>query len=225
MKKYETIIIDPPWPYNTVTHHKKLTGYSNFKYKPLTIVELEKLPISEIAADDCALFLWTCWPFVEEALSLINAWGFKLKTGMPWVKASEIVPAGDAFPATEDDDAKPKPKGKFKPFYGVGYWLIGCSEPILIASRGKAAVRTKFIGLLSRNAEHSRKPDTLYEIAEKFSKPRLELFARRERRGWDCLGNEVGERLDIRESLEKLSARLNKTSKREPVRPKRTPVL
>jgi N6-adenosine-specific RNA methylase IME4 len=220
MKKFGTIIVDPPWPYQVTSKHKKLTGYSDVQYKPLTIAELAALPVGEVAADDCALFLWTTWPFVEDAMYLIKEWGFKLKTGLPWVKASSIEPAGEAFPSTDDDNnSEIKPKGKFKPKYGVGYWLIGCSEPILVASRGRAAVRTTKIGLLSRNAEHSRKPDTLYELAEMFPKPRLEIFARRPREGWAIVGNEAeGDEHDIRVTLPALASYLNKKPKRHPVR-------
>jgi N6-adenosine-specific RNA methylase IME4 len=41
---------------------------------------------------------------------------------------------------------------------------------------------------------HSAKPDRLYEIAERISPgPRIELFARRRRAGWEAWGNQAPE--------------------------------
>ena len=98
---------------------------------------------------------------------------------MPWLKVSSVT--NGLFGEVE-----------FKSPYGVGFWVRGCSEPILIAKRGKAKPPTDgFIGLLSPNMFHSRKPDSIYEYAESLPGPRLEMFARRKREGWDVFGNEV----------------------------------
>ncbi|HXI14803.1 MAG TPA: MT-A70 family methyltransferase, partial [Chloroflexota bacterium] len=48
-----------------------------------------------------------------------------------------------------------------------------------------------FMGLLSPNYEHSRKPDNVYEYAEALPGPYVELFARRPRAGWACWGNQI----------------------------------
>lgn len=41
--------------------------------------------------------------------------------------------------------------------------------------------------------KHSQKPEAAYEMIEAMfpEAKRLELFARQERAGWDCFGNEV----------------------------------
>ena len=79
-----------------------------------------------------------------------------------------------------------------KPQYGVGFWVRGCSEPLFIARRGKVSPPTDgFIGLLSENLRHSRKPENIYHYAEQLEGPYLELFARRPRQGWDSWGNEI----------------------------------
>lgn len=49
-----------------------------------------------------------------------------------------------------------------------------------------------FEGLSAPVGRHSEKPDAFYSIVEKlFAGPRLDLFARKHRPGWTCLGNEV----------------------------------
>jgi len=190
---FKVVIADPPWQYRELPKQENLTGYANYEYGTLDQAALEALPVGDVCARDAVLLLWTTWPFIPDALALIEAWGFTFKTGLPWVKVTDIT--GGREPV-------------FAPAYGVGYWLRGCSEPILLASRGKAAIRTNWIGLLSENARHSRKPDTLYELAESFPGPYLELFARRTREGWVSLGNEVpGEwNGDVRETLPRLIA-------------------
>jgi N6-adenosine-specific RNA methylase IME4 len=45
------------------------------------------LPIETLAAEDCALFLWSIWPELPGAIQVIEAWGFELKTcAFIWVK-------------------------------------------------------------------------------------------------------------------------------------------
>ena len=63
------------------------------------------------------------------------------------------------------------------------------------------------------NEKHSKKPEDLQESLELMFPSytdRLELFARRERPGWTCVGNESQNEfngLDIIESIEILKAR------------------
>ena len=145
------------------------------------------MPIPSLATNDSVLLVWATWPFIEAALDLIRHWGFDFVTGLPWVKVTSIEQSLDGTL-------------KLSPIYGVGYWFRGCSEPLLIAKRGKS-VRTQFVGLLSANARHSRKPASVYELAEQFPAPRLELFARERREGW----HQVGDALDGRDVTEELS--------------------
>ena len=109
----------------------------------------------------------------------MNQWGFKYLTGFPWIKAKDV--STDLWG-----------KLKFRIRYGIGYWVAGYSELVLIGKRGKPNLPSKnFCGLLSPNVTHSKKPNSLYEYAESLEGPYLELFARRVRKGWDAFGNEI----------------------------------
>jgi hypothetical protein len=67
----------------------------------------------------------------------------------------------------------------------------GCSEDILVWKRGNIKPPDLgWVGIISKQFHHSRKPDNLYEYAESLPAPRLEMFARRRREGWDAFGNE-----------------------------------
>ena len=198
---FGVVLADPPWAYEKTSRHEKLRGYSDTHYAPLDTKALQELPVDKYTADSAVLLLWTTWPFIGDALQVVDAWGFEYVTGLPWVKV------------TSRDDTKP--------VYGVGYWMRGATEVILIGKKhGGRSARTPFIGLVeegfvdplsglvTESFQHSRKPDDVYMLAEAFGaqvapgKPRLELFARRPREGWVSLGNEApGDGRDIRERL------------------------
>lgn len=177
MKQYGVILCDPPWNYN-VSHRR---GAAAKYYQTMKLPELVALPVADLAADDCVLLMWATWPKLgEAALPLISAWGFQYVTGFPWVKLN----------------APPRPRligdMSVKPAWGTGYWIRGATEPLLIARRGKPSLPDNPpIGILCKRMEHSRKPDSVYEYGEMFPGPRIELFARRRRPGWDAWGNEV----------------------------------
>lgn len=76
MTKYQIIYADPPWKYKD----KACIGACEQHYSTLTISELCKLPVNNIAADNSVLFLWTTYPMLKESLALIEAWGFTYKS-------------------------------------------------------------------------------------------------------------------------------------------------
>jgi N6-adenosine-specific RNA methylase IME4 len=168
--RYGVIIADPPWPYQQFSDRKQ--GAARAAYDLMTMDELCAMPVRKLAEDSCVLFLWGTWPKVPEAVKLMAAWGFEHVTGFPWVKTSK--------------------NGAVR--YGVGFWVAGCSEYVLIGRVGDASPPRpdlKYLGLMSPSFNHSRKPDSIHEIAETLPGPYLELFARRPRDGWTVFGNEV----------------------------------
>lgn len=178
--KFETAIIDPPWPYERASKNAKLTGYvsqdGNEQYPTLSIEELGKLPIGDIVGG--YIFVWTVSPFLQEGLDLIKNWGFNYVTSMAWFKNTGL---------------------------GVGYWFRGSHELVLVAKRqGYKSVRTGEQSIFQTpRTRHSAKPDHLHLTVEKhFPGPYLEIFGRRSRDGWSVMGNQApGDGTDIRDSL------------------------
>jgi N6-adenosine-specific RNA methylase IME4 len=179
--KFGTIIADPPWAYDATSRQDKLRGYTDLHYAPLSTDSLCQLPVGDLASDEAVLLLWTTFPFIHDAKRVIEAWGFDYVTGLAWVKAN---------PETQAIG------------YGVGYWFRGAVELVLVGKRQKS-YRSQYVGLISPGLKHSRKPESLHELAEAtYPGPRLELFAREQRPGWTTLGNECpGDGQDIRNSL------------------------
>ena len=147
-------------------------------YPTMSTADLCRMTIP--AASDCALFMWTCWPTLPDALRLIEAWGFEYKT-IAWVWA-KLNKSSLGF------------------FTGMGYYTRANTEPCLLAVRGTMPVKAHDIQALivSPVQEHSRKPDDQYrKIESLYDGPYLEMFARRARPGWDVWGNEVDSTVQI----------------------------
>lgn len=178
--KYGAIYADPPWSFNVWSKDTGAGRSPSAHYSTMTMDDIAALPVSDLAADDCVLLMWACWPSLPDALKIIDAWGFQYKTcGFDWMKAH--AQQMDMF--REDADVQ----------VGMGYWTRANSEPCLLATRGKpkrlaADVR---MGIISPRREHSRKPDCVHARIERLvAGPYCELFARQSRAGWDTWGNE-----------------------------------
>ena len=98
-KKYNIIYADPPWTFKTWS---KKGGIKSPKYEVMTINDIKKLPIDNIADKDCVLFIWVTYPLLKEGLDTIKQWNFHYKTcGFSWIKKNKKT---DSL------------------FWGLGYW-------------------------------------------------------------------------------------------------------
>jgi N6-adenosine-specific RNA methylase IME4 len=188
-RHFGCILADPPWRFatwNKATAVKRRSSGTNVSasvhYNTMPIEDICALPVARVAAVDCALFLWTSWPQLPDALRVIEAWGFAYKTcGFDWMKAH----AGQIDMFRDDADA----------LCGMGYWTRANTEPCLLATRGKPKRlhRDVRMGIIEPRREHSRKPQCVRSRIERLvAGPYLEMFAREQKIGWTCVGNEVG---------------------------------
>lgn len=173
-KKYNVIYADPPWSFKTWSE-KGQDRSAEKHYQTMKVIDICDLPVKDIAADDCILFMWVTFPTIQDAFELIKAWGFEYKTcGFTWIK---------------------KNKKSNTNFWGMGYWTRSNAEICLIATKGKpkrvsAGVHSVIESPIRR---HSQKPDEVRgKIVELVGDlPRIELFARERANDWDCWGDEV----------------------------------
>ena len=186
MTKYGAILADPPWQFNSLWggRPKKIGGNYPSRaieahYETMRTSDICALPIADMAAEDCVLFLWGCWPRMPDAIQVIDAWGFTYKTcAFCWVK-------GRSLPLFPDD---------FHDKMGLGYWTRANSEFCLLATRGKPKRLATDVRQVIKAPlrQHSRKPDDQYERIQRLvDGPYLELFARQKWPGWDSWGNET----------------------------------
>ncbi len=168
---FRVIVADVPWRYDV--RADDLTHRGTPPYPTMTVEEICALPVIELAADDCVLWLWVTNAHLRESFTVLDAWGFQSKTMLTW--------------------AKQKP--------GVGNWLRGQTEHCHLAVRGKPTVLlTNQTTLLTAPVRaHSEKPEAFYRLVEQMCPgAKVELFARRHRRGFMAHGSAVSHRLSAR---------------------------
>lgn len=143
-------------------------------YQTQSLSELSVWPVKEMAAKNAALFMWATMPCLPEALTLMEAWGFRYKTvAFTWIKQYA--------------------NGSL--CMGLGHYTRSNAEVCLLGIRGSVPRRARDVPqvIMSRRRQHSRKPDEQYDrIMRLFNGPYLELCARQQWPGWDVWGNQTG---------------------------------
>lgn len=193
-KKYSVIYADPPWKVKAgraLNGYKMVEGKQIFNsiesksrdtvYRSMTVDEICNVPVSELSADDCHLYMWVTNGYLPNAFDVIKSWGFKYSTTLVWAKN----PMGGGL--------------------GGNYRIT--TEFLLFATKGSLKAKDRHTGTWFNckreydergKPQHSRKPVAFMELIEKVSPgPYLELFARRQREGWDVFGNEVENSITI----------------------------
>ena len=186
---YGALLADPPWRYEVwsgETAVKRRSGKGTnvtaaVHYDTMSMQQIAALPMKDLAAKDCALFVWVTWPTLLQALDIIKLWGFTYKTcAFDWTKAH----AGQVELFQDDMEGQ----------MGMGHWTRANTEVCLLATRGRpkrlnADVRQ---AIIEPRREHSRKPAGVHKRIERLvAGPYCELFARAPRQGWDVWGNQT----------------------------------
>jgi N6-adenosine-specific RNA methylase IME4 len=175
-QRFGTILADPPWQFQNRTgkiapEHRRLNRYGT-----MDLDAIKALPVASLAAEPAHLYLWVPNALLPEGLAVMAAWGFKYKSNIVWHKIRK----------DGGSDGR-----------GVGFYFRNVTELLLFGTRGKnartgQAGRTQVNLLATRKREHSRKPDEAYTLIERCSQgPRLEMFARGTRAGWQVWGNQA----------------------------------
>ena len=150
-KKYDIIYADPPWRYQD----KTCEGACAKHYNTMSVDEICALPVANLAAKDCTLFMWATYPQMQEALKVIAAWGFKYKTiAFQWVKLNRSVKLNNFTIATVQDILHKAC------FFGLGRWTRGNTECCLLATKGKPHRENNAVSQLifAPLTKHSSKP-------------------------------------------------------------------
>lgn len=232
-KQFQVIVADPPWSFKDSLKMSDVARGARANYNTMTMQEIQGLPVNEACHPDGAvLCLWVPSSLLQEGLDTLKAWGFKHKQTYIWVKTKkEPLQRVESLYKTAinlANNIKIKPVVTVKDYlkllhstvgtinissvlaFGMGRLFRQTHEICLIGTSGhihsELANKSRRSVCFAENLRHSAKPEALQDSLEiMFPKARkLELFARRLRSGWTCLGNEVCNGEDIRVSLSKL---------------------
>ncbi len=159
---YELVYADPPWQLGSPDGANAPERH----YPTMALEEICALRVP--AAECCLLLLWSVNGLLQQALAVIEAWGFTYKTNLVWVK----------------------------PSIGLGRWVRNRHELLLLATRGTPALPEPAFPdsvIEAPRGRHSEKPTCLYELIEQTwpQLSKLELFARQTKPGWAAWGNEL----------------------------------
>jgi N6-adenosine-specific RNA methylase IME4 len=164
--RYSCIVADPPWPMKRL-HRQLFPGTGDtLDYPVMTVDDIAALPVADVAAEDAHLYLWTTHRFLPDALEIADAWGFRYQCLMTWVKPEGMVPYS---------------------------WMYS-TEHALFCRRGslpldRVGMRLHFD---AQPRGHSVKPDVFYDrVLQASPGPRLEMFSRQKRDGFDAWGAEA----------------------------------
>jgi N6-adenosine-specific RNA methylase IME4 len=162
--RFDVIVSDPPWQYQK--RAEDITHRGRNPYPDMDTDAICALPVADRAEDNCVLWLWTTNAFMRDAFRVLDAWGFREKTILTWVKDR----------------------------MGTGDWLRGKTEHCILAVRGKPIVQltNQTTELRAPLREHSRKPDEFYALVDALCPgTKLDMFAREPREGWATWGAET----------------------------------
>lgn len=179
ISRYSTIVADPPWEYPEGfalgTGHLERGDKGGVEVRPLpypsmSVKEICSLAVQGLADRDCRLFLWTTNRYLRPAFTVLRCWGFSYKQTLVWHKKTMNLPAHVAPNSAE-------------------FVLVGVrGKPERLQPMPSAVIATTRGG---QRPQHSEKPECWMDYFEAVSPgPYLELFARRNRFGWDTWGNE-----------------------------------
>jgi len=234
--KFNLICSDNPWNFSDqLNKGGKVKRGASSNYSTLTTQDLINLPVKDIAADNSILALWTPSSLLQDGLNVMSAWGYTQKQTYIWVKNKKfslellkskifsIFTKGIEFDTVVDEIA-----GALDSFdlnevlaFGMGRLFRQTHEIALIGTRGKVynmlENKSQRSVCFDSVLKHSAKPEHLQDRLDiMFPDPtlnRLEMFARRERKGWNCIGNELSSSIlhsssflgeDIRDAIERL---------------------
>ncbi len=134
-------------------------------YKLMPLEEIKALPVDQLAGQNAHCYLWVPNALIDQGFEVLKAWGFEYKTVLVWLKDG----------------------------LGTGYYFRNSTELVLFGIKGKRPILRHDLRnwVMASRREHSRKPDEFYELVEKASpEPRIDLFSREKREGWDQWGNQ-----------------------------------
>lgn len=173
---YDIVYTDPPWQQTKGGKRKArpLQGKS-LDYPTMDMESIKKIHriVFEHVNEKHNVFMWTIDKYLHETEQMMNELGYNLHARFIWDKENGIAPAFTVRYSHE----------YLLWFYKKGRILMPINE-----------MRGKYTTVLREPAtKHSKKPECVYKMIEDMfpDATKIELFARNERDGWNCWGNEV----------------------------------
>lgn len=176
MKSYGIIYSDPPWEQTKGNARKcRPKQGKNLDYETMPVSDCIKaqIPFFNAAAENHCIFMWSIDKFLHDAEEEMKKIGYRLHARIIWDKTNGVAPAFTV---------------RFSHEYLLWFYKPGKMLKPRKETRGKYTTIMR-----EKSTIHSCKPICAYEMLEDMfpEAPKIELFARNCREGWDCWGNEI----------------------------------
>jgi N6-adenosine-specific RNA methylase IME4 len=165
---FDVVSVDPPWPYEGES--KNITSFDSVgrrvanPYPEMSIEQIKNIELPLM--DNAVVLLWTTHKFLPDAFEILKEWKIDYKATLVWNKEK----------------------------IGMGVWFRMQCEFCLVGIKGKPYWdNTTYRDIITESRrEHSRKPDSFFQMIEKITMGnRLEYFSREKREGWKVFGNDI----------------------------------
>lgn len=222
MNLFDIVVSDPCWSFSDELNMSSAKRGAKANYNTLSTKDIIDLDVKSIMRDNSILALWVPSALLKEGIEVMEAWGFKLKQTHIWVKVKKQPLKSllkGLFKIKSYKDLYNQIKTSVSLFdlnnildFKMGHIFRGTHEILLIGTRGKVSKMIKNKSQRSVHfapvTKHSEKPEALQDMLEIMypNTKKLEMFARRKRENWICIGNEAPDTYgeDIRVSLANL---------------------
>jgi N6-adenosine-specific RNA methylase IME4 len=171
-KKYNVIVIDPPWEVKKIIRNVRPNQIS-MDYPMLSIDNIKSLPVNTLANDNCLCFIWTIQKYLFNTKDILESFRFKHLLTIAWDKSNGLCLFGF--------------------HYKVEFIVVGYKGKIDMYPH-RTAIPCSF---QAKSEKHSAKPDEFYKYLSLIPGNKLDMFARKEREGWDVWGNEVKSNINL----------------------------
>lgn len=226
--KFSVVVMDPPYEFSDKLRMSDVKRGSAANYSTMTVQQIKDIRIKDIANPEGAvLALWVPSSLLQEGLDIMKAYGFTFKQTYIWVKIKKLQNLRKIFFKTalsvhDDLNSGVSKRKAFSNFtinlfsalgFGLGHFFRQTHEICLIGINNNKIYkhiknRSQRSVDFAENMRHSTKPEDLQDALDLMFPDtdinKIELFARRHRSGWLCLGNEICNGEDINVSIAKL---------------------
>lgn len=174
--KYSIIYSDPPWSQAKGNiracrpNQTKSLDYDTLSLDEIIDIHKQAFLLCENKHN---IFIWTIDKFLIDTENFMKELGYTLHARFIWDKGNGIAPAFTVRFSHE----------YLLWFYKKGNMLMPSKE-----------TRGKYTTVIRENSTiHSHKPEVVYRMLDDMFPDvnKLELFARNEKKGWDCFGNQT----------------------------------
>lgn len=161
MKKFRTILADPPWDVQ-----QRGNRGAERHYDLMTLDQIAAMPVADLAEDNAHLWLWVTNATLRQGYDIAEAWGFTVRSPLTWVKFRLGL---GVYLRNSTEHLLFATKG---------------TAPVQFRSQ------PTWINAPVQDHSH-KPEEQYALIERVSPGPYLELFARRRQPGWDAWGNQI----------------------------------